>query len=118
MENRSRNVSVILNNLLSNSIKYHDENKQDRYIEVRTTDSGNECVITVEDNGIGITREFHDRIFNMFFRASEKSVGSGLGLYIARETVQKLNGAITYTSPEGAGSAFRVTIPCEVRVSV
>lgn len=107
-------LRVILNNLVSNAIKYHNENKRDRYIEIRATASGDECVITVEDNGIGIKPEFQDRIFDMFFRASERSVGSGLGLYIVKETVQKLNGTITCTSQEGHGSTFRIFIPCEV----
>lgn len=106
-------LSVIINNLISNSIKYYDVRKQDRYIAVSARARGAECVITIEDNGIGIMPEYQDRIFDMFFRASEKSVGSGLGLYIARETVQKLHGAIVCDSVEGARTTFEVTVPVD-----
>ena len=107
-------LSVILNNLVSNAIKYYHDRIPDRYIEARASVSGENCVITIEDNGIGIRPEYRERIFDMFFRASERSVGSGLGLYIAKETVQKLHGTITYSPMEkGYGSSFQVTIPCK-----
>lgn len=104
-------LTIVLNNIVSNAIKYHDENKQDRYIEIYANVNENEFTIAVEDNGIGVMPEFKDRIFEMFFRASERSVGSGLGLYIGRETVQKLGGTISFTSQEGVGTAFLVSIP-------
>ena len=67
--------------------------------------------IAVEDNGIGIPAHYQDRLFELFFRASNQSFGSGLGLYILRNAVDKLNGIISLDSEEGKGSIFQVTIP-------
>ena len=65
----------------------------------------------VEDNGIGIAPEFHKEIFKMFFRATEASSGTGLGLYIVKMNVEKLNGSISYDGAEGLGSSFLLTFP-------
>jgi len=67
-------LKIILNNLMNNAIKYHDHNKESRYIRI----SGNANGFSVCDNGIGIPTEHHDKVFNMFYRASDKSKGSGL----------------------------------------
>jgi signal transduction histidine kinase len=71
----------------------------------------NSCEINVEDNGVGISSDRKDKVFDMFYQASEKSVGSGLGLYIAKECVTKLGGEITVSTTLGEGSTFTVTIP-------
>ena len=65
----------------------------------------------VKDNGIGISKELQEKIFDMFFRGSENSDGSGLGLYIVKESVEKLNGTINVNSVPGKGSEFRILIP-------
>jgi len=66
-----------------------------------------EYVISISDNGIGIEKQYQPNVFNMFYRASDKSKGSGLGLYIVKETIQKMNGAITLVSEFAKGSEFR-----------
>jgi len=101
-------LRVILNNLLSNAIKYRDENKPIPYVTIKITTTKEEAFIEVEDNGIGIEPDYLDKIFNMFFRASERSTGSGLGLYIVKETVDKLKGKITLISELDKGSVFKV----------
>ncbi|HLT71941.1 MAG TPA: sensor histidine kinase, partial [Cyclobacteriaceae bacterium] len=63
------------------------------------------------DNGQGIPKEHMDQIFNMFYRASENSEGSGLGLYIVKETLAKLVGTIHVESEMYKGSSFRVELP-------
>lgn len=104
-------ISILLNNLISNAIRYYDPGKPDPFIEVNIV-SGSEGVnITVRDNGIGIAEEYHQKIFDMFFRVSEKSNGSGLGLYLVKETVDKLNGRIGLRSEPGEGTTFDIFLP-------
>ena len=65
----------------------------------------------VKDNGQGIAEKHLDKIFNMFYRASEGGGGSGLGLYIVKETVDKLNGKIQVLSELGKGTSFSIVLP-------
>ena len=82
-----------------------------RYIRVNAEDSELHHLLRVEDNGVGIEKQYLDKIFDMFYRASEKSQGSGLGLYIAKEAVTKLNGVIEVHSEFSKGSEFWVLLP-------
>jgi signal transduction histidine kinase len=102
---------VIFSNLLSNSIKYRDQKKPQSLIHFYIQVEKNKLIIRVQDNGIGITAEFLPKIFNMFYRATERSEGAGLGLYIVRETVQKLGGTIAVQSEFGVGTTFEIEIP-------
>jgi signal transduction histidine kinase len=102
-------LSVILNNLISNSIKYHDINKEKLYIEINYDDAAGK--IRIKDNGIGIKPEHIGKIFHMFFRGSDRSTGSGLGLFITKEAVEKLGGKIEVTSVYGEGSTFTIYLP-------
>ncbi|HNT48954.1 MAG TPA: HAMP domain-containing sensor histidine kinase, partial [Cyclobacteriaceae bacterium] len=72
---------------------------------------GDHVLLTIKDNGTGISPEHHTRIFDMFYRASESSEGSGLGLYIVKETLDKLKGNISVQSSAGNGAEFTVTLP-------
>ena len=104
-------LKVVLNNLIGNSIKYSDQEKENQFISVKTSQEQDQVKILIEDNGVGISQEHHLKIFDMFYRASEKSQGSGLGLYIVRETVQKLGGDISFESIPGKGTTFEIVIP-------
>jgi signal transduction histidine kinase len=104
-------LNVILNNLISNAIRYQNATSDERFVKIKVDTSDTETNIVVKDNGIGISRDQHEKIFNMFYRVSENSVGSGLGLYLVKETVDKLNGHITVQSEPGKGSEFHVHIP-------
>ncbi len=106
-----RRLKIILNNLIANSIKYSDSRKSQRWVRVKADENSSRYLLTIEDNGLGIDEKFHSKIFNMFFRASEKSNGSGLGLYIVKEAISKLDGVIDFTSKVGEGSAFNVYLP-------
>ena len=68
-------------------------------------------MILLEDNGIGIAEKDLEKIFEMFYRGSKQSSGSGLGLYIVKETTEKLGAKITVESQKGIGSTFRLVIP-------
>lgn len=110
--NADRNrLSVILNNLMANAIKYHDPTKERRWIDVHVTNSNNSIKLKVSDNGMGIEPEHHNRIFDMFYRGTLHSKGSGLGLYIVKETVAKMEGTIAVESSPGSGSSFFITLP-------
>jgi signal transduction histidine kinase len=104
-------LKVVLNNLISNAYKYHDKKKDDRYIRITGGRANGKTHIHIEDNGIGIASEHQHRIFEMFYRASEASEGSGLGLYIVKETLQKLGGEINVQSAAGEGTTFSFSIP-------
>ena len=110
LSDRSR-LTVILSNLISNAIRYHDHRKEERFIRLRVLMNGYGFYLKVEDNGQGISPEFHQRIFDMFYRANEQSQGSGLGLYIVKETLDKLSGSIHLESSPGVGSTFTIRLP-------
>jgi signal transduction histidine kinase len=104
-------LRVIVNNLLSNSVKYADRTKTELVITITATRTPDSFTFSVEDNGEGIAKDQQDKIFNMFYRASEKASGSGLGLYIVKESLEKMNGTISCQSTLGKGCRFTVTIP-------
>lgn len=104
-------LKIILNNLISNAIKYADFNKEKPFVEIKANKKDNVVKIRVIDNGIGVRAELQDKIFNMFFRATEKSTGSGLGLYIVNESLKKLNGKIELESEVNQGSTFTLILP-------
>jgi signal transduction histidine kinase len=103
--------AIIINNLISNAFKYSDYSKNRPCVHVTAQRSDNFIQIVVKDNGEGINEEGIEKIFTMFYRASNKSNGSGLGLYLVKETVERLGGTIEVKSEQGKGSEFRVMIP-------
>lgn len=106
-----KRLQVVLNNLINNAIKYHDLDKETPWINVSVKSINGHAHISVKDNGLGIRKKNQDQIFDMFYRASEKSEGSGLGLYIVKETLEKIDGNIEVTSEFGEGSNFTIKIP-------
>jgi signal transduction histidine kinase len=107
----SARLKVILSNLIGNAYKYHDIEKEQQEVMIKAEAEGDQVRIEIEDNGLGIAAEHQPRIFEMFYRASEKSHGSGLGLYIVKETLTKLNGSIKVHSLAGQGSRFTIRMP-------
>lgn len=104
-------MKTVLGNLVSNCVKYHDIGKPDPYIRVFFRRLEMRVQIDVEDNGQGIRSESLDKIFDMFYRASSTSDGTGLGLYIVKESLAKLKGAIFVKSLLGSGSTFTILLP-------
>lgn len=103
-------LSIILNNLISNAFKYSDETKDDPYIIIRAFVVSSRVTIIISDNGEGIDEEQQPKIFSMFYRGTTRSTGSGLGLYLVKETVEKLGGSITLSSMRGIGTTFTVVL--------
>ena len=104
-------LKIVLNNLFVNAIKYHDPGRERAFVAIRTEIQDHWAKIHVEDNGIGIEKNVQRQVFDMFFRASERSIGSGLGLYIAKEMIEKLGGEISVSSRKGHGSTFTIKMP-------
>ncbi len=104
-------VTIIFNNLISNAFRYSDIYKEKRFLKISGEVYKEKVCIVIEDNGIGIDEEHQQKIFDMFYRASENSKGSGLGLYILKETLEKINGTIRVESEFGKGTSFHVEIP-------
>jgi signal transduction histidine kinase len=104
--------SFVVNNLISNAIKYHDPDKAEPFLQITVVTQPDKVVLEFKDNGIGISDKHLNRVFDMFFRATQKNEGAGLGLYIVKEAVDKLNGQIQVVSQVGQGTTFTIEIPC------
>lgn len=107
---RSR-IQVVLNNLVSNALRYSNPASKEHWVDITIGTAGNQIKLTVKDNGVGIGKKEQKNVFNMFYRISKDSVGSGLGLYIVKETVDKLQGTIKLISEPGVGTEFTILIP-------
>ena len=107
-------LKIILNNLVSNAIKYHDLSKRFPSVKVIFKSDRRRIRIKVADNGFGIEKEGLSKIFDMFKRATNKADGSGLGLYIVKKALEKLHGIIEVESEAGVGSTFSIDVPNEI----
>lgn len=108
-------LTTIIQNLIENAIKYsRPEVATIVKINVETTDALNVLTINVTDNGRGIKKEIQENVFNMFFRGDDtKAIGSGLGLYILKNAVDKLEGVVSLESKINEGASFTITIPIQ-----
>ena len=107
-----RLLAVIFQNLVENSIKYKRQDVDPFVkVEIRKKEDSDRIVIKVSDNGIGIDSNIQPKIFNMFFRGNERSSGSGLGLYILKNAVDKLGGRLTLYSVMYKGTTFKIELP-------
>jgi PAS domain S-box-containing protein len=105
-------IAEIFRNLVSNAIKYRqvDGSKKPEVL-VRINVDNLRADIIFSDNGIGISEENLNRVFEMFFRATEQSDGSGIGLYIVKNAVEKLGGQISVASKQSEGTRFHIVLP-------
>jgi signal transduction histidine kinase len=104
-------LRILLTNLLANGIKYADTSKPNPLLTIKGRVKNNSLILSIEDNGIGIAADKLPKLFQMFYRATESESGSGLGLYIAKEAVEKLNGQIKVKSISRKGTTFLVSLP-------
>ncbi len=103
-------IGILLKNIIGNSVKYGREGVVS-HISFRMHRLNGKITLSVTDNGQGISEANKDKIFNMFFRGTTASVGTGLGLYICKEIVAKLGGAISVDSQLGVGTTMTVVLP-------
>ena len=101
----------ILEHLISNSIAFHDPEKKESKIIVRVESNDSGSVLEVSDNGKGIPEDQQTRIFDVFYRATEDSIGPGMGLFLAQSLTEKMGGCITSTSTLHLGTTIRVSFP-------
>jgi PAS domain S-box-containing protein len=110
-ENKLRQV---LTNLIDNAIKYSPDGGK---VEVKVDSANGECLIEVVDEGLGIPSSEQERIFEKFYRLDPQQTrgvgGSGLGLYICRELVERMDGRLEVESEPGRGSRFTVALPAD-----
>lgn len=111
-------IKEVFRNLISNAIKYRIPQRNSVEISIDINVGDEACSITFTDNGIGIDEDKIDSIFEMFYRASEISEGSGLGLYIVKNAIDKLKGSIAVESTPGLGTSFMITLPNEQNLMV
>jgi len=102
-------LQSILQNLIHNAVNYRSE--QAPSIQIQAHRHKQEVEITVADNGKGIPEEIRNKVFEMFYRGHPDSSGSGLGLFIVKNAVDKLKGQIAFESLVGRGTTFKVKLP-------
>ncbi len=114
----SAKISLVLKYLLDNAIKYNKKSGGTVVIRLNTTKDFTEVVIV--DNGIGIPKEEQQYIWGNFFRGDEalsiETEGTGLGLYIVKNIIERHGGSVRFESKQGEGSVFAFTIPHEKKI--
>lgn len=106
-----RRLHIVFNNIITNAILYSDSKKQLSILNINIELIGSEAIISFVDNGIGIKQEVLNNVFQMFYRGSHIGNGSGLGLYIVKETIDKLKGKIEISSEYDKWTHIKLTIP-------
>ena len=104
-------LKIILSNLISNAIKYSDPTKDENIVNLIIKVDENFAEIKISDNGIGIQQEYHEKIFQPFFRATDYNTGSGVGLALVKEAVNKIMGSVLVSSEYRKGTTFTLHIP-------
>lgn len=104
-------VNEIFRNLISNAIKYHNQEIDNPYIKINIEVMNNLVQIKFQDNGIGIDQDIIPKVFDMFYRATEYSEGSGIGLYIVKNAIEKLGGSVDIYSEIQKGTSFEIVLP-------
>jgi len=106
-----RRMSMIISNLLSNAYRYSKDYISNPIVRIIVQYKSNHLILRVIDNGIGIQQDRIPKIFDMFYRAHETGQGSGLGLYIVKESVAKMSGKVDVNSELEKGTEFIVDLP-------
>lgn len=113
-----KRLRQVLINLLSNGVKYSKENESDKYVRVKIERKDDKVLLEVSDNGIGIPKEYHQKVFERFFRLGTvmdyRVEGTGLGLTIAKQIVELHGGRIWLESEPGVGTTVYVELPAGV----
>jgi signal transduction histidine kinase len=107
-----KRLKIILSNIITNAFKHHDpKNIKKPVVNIKIENHNDGLLVIIEDNGPGIDEKFQKDIFKMFYRATVETEGSGLGLYIVKETIEKLKGKIDFSSHPGTGTTFKLYFP-------
>jgi signal transduction histidine kinase len=106
-------IRFVFENIIENAIKYQNQNEPSPFLRIHITTSDDEVQIVAEDNGIGIAPQYLEKVFDMFFRATAASNGSGLGLYIIKKIIQRMKGRIEVRSVEEKGTTLIISLPVD-----
>ena len=104
-------LAIIFSNILSNAVKYQNTQRDDSFVDIKIVQNYDHALVTIRDNGIGVEQSYIDKVFDMFFRATDKSDGSGLGMYIVQQTIERLDGEISFESKVGEGTIITMRLP-------
>lgn len=104
-------LKIVLGNILSNAFKYRNQELETNLLSINIKILKTKVSLIFEDNGIGISEEYLGKVFDMFYRASEQSDGSGLGMYIVKQCIDRLGGTIDIESELGEGTKITIEIP-------
>lgn len=102
-------VLSVFQNLIHNAINYC--NQDSPYVKIKVEKEEDGIILEVSDNGPGIPDAIRDKVFEMFYRGHPDSTGSGLGLFIVKNALEKMKGSISFVSKVGKGTTFTVHIP-------
>lgn len=102
-------LRIVLSQLLFNAASFQDYAVQDRMVYINMEVLGDDLTLQVKDNGVGVPKKIADKIFDMFFRGHSQSRGTGIGLYVVKDAVERLNGSIHVDSQPG-NTCFTVTL--------
>ena len=106
-----KRFNTLLKNLIGNSVKYKRKEINDSFVKFALTRKNDSIFMQVIDNGMGISELSIGKVFDMFYRGTKLSAGTGLGLYICKEIVNKLNGEISLQSKLDVGTTIDTIIP-------
>ncbi|SJN52196.1 sensor histidine kinase [Sphingobacterium faecium] len=104
-------LELILHNLLSNAFKYQRQDNEDKFVKLSVKVADGYATFVVSDCGIGISPEYINDIFKLFFRASDQAEGMGFGLYNVKSALMKLQGTVDVKSDIGVGTTFTIVVP-------
>ncbi len=107
-------MGIVFNNLIANALRYSDLKKTQPNLLIQGFCNENNAIISFIDNGIGIEKEYLEKIFDIFYRANTHAKGTGIGLYLVREYLQKIKGIVSVRSVFGEGTEFVIDIPNEL----
>lgn len=104
-------LHTVLRNIIGNSVKYMNKNSSQPFVRLSFIRSATDFSIIITDNGEGISNESLDHVFEMFYRGTSSAPGTGLGLYICKEILDKMGAEINLRSTPGSGTSFTFRLP-------
>ena len=111
-----RLVEIVVEQLVENSINFVSHEREQSFIRVEVVTQNSRGIVRIVDNGIGIDPSVKDRLFEMYFKGTERSHGNGLGLYVAQKAAQKIMGSVEYVDDLPNATAFELVVPMAVVV--
>ena len=103
-------LSTVLRNIISNAVKYKKKEIGNPFVHLHFENSNHSCSFSITDNGEGIPLESQHRVFDMFYRGTSSANGTGLGLYICKEMLEKMNARFSISSNPGEGTTFNIQL--------